>query len=326
MRSRRWRRTEHDASRPGDRLDRPEDTATPIVHVVDGRNPDRAGVPEGGLIYGYARPTSWGFLLMQTGWLGEAERGADQVGPIELRYHDRSTGTTTSLRIRPLVACPHGRWLWVDTGWAVDDPGRIAAAHPLEPPTPQLLYDVRWHAAPDRFGHSYRAEMPHWKFLAWCATEDWGRRIAAASIDWDDEFVLATQVQRPGPDGRAVVATCLPDPRRDRPARPATPVSHAADWPAATPPAADSLVISCDRSGWPLHVLRVHTGAENASWETVCWVLDADTARGIATDLGVGLPGFPYRFAEVWSAHPRSSGDRWTPDLRVPTASSPEVE
>ncbi|WP_370973655.1 hypothetical protein [Amycolatopsis sp. cg9] len=323
LRSGGWRRAEPAPPRPDEHPG--QDLARPIVHVVDARNPNRAGVPEGGLIYGYARPTPWGFLVVQTGWLGEAVRRAEQVGPIEIRYNDRSTGAPTSRRIRAIVACPHGQWQWLDTGWAIDDPGQLAPAHHLEPPTPELLYDVRWHWGPDNFGMNYRAEMPHWKLLAWCATEDWATRIAEAAMAWDDERLLAAQVQRPGPSGRELVLTYVPEPHRTRPQRSYAPASDARDWPPSTPPTAMPLGAPDDRGKWPLHELRVHTGAADASWETVCWCYDPFAALGVAADLGVGLAGYPYRFAEVWGANERTAGGRWALDSRVPAPSQHDL-
>lgn len=301
------------------------DRSKPSVCVADLRHPDSSAEPEHGRIYGFVRPSPRGFVVHQIGWAGQAERAADElVGPIEIGYHDPEAGKDRSRQIRAIAACPHDQWLWVETGWALDDPGRIADAHPLQQPAPELLYDVRWFWGPDRYHYgqegSYRAMMPHWKLLAWCASAEWAHRIAAAIKTFPSGVndALATQVQRPSLTGREVAATYIPDVHTG-PALP--PPVDPADWPAPAREVTQPITVFTN-AGRPIPAceLRVHTGEPGSSWQTVCWTLDWIAAERIAEDIGVGRPGTAWRFAEAWEIDElsREQVNPWKLAKRIP--------
>jgi hypothetical protein len=159
-------------------------------------------------------------------------------------------------------------------------------------------------------GPQYYCYMPHWFSLAWCATLDLAQLIADAATTWNNNAPqepsapVAAQIWGPSSKTRRPLATITRAPGDLQPPMPAPPS------PTARPESAPATRLPSRnyhsyRSGEPVarvpkFELRVHTGAASSAWETVCWSLGADTAAGIAYDLGVGQPGARWATAEIW--------------------------
>lgn len=210
----------------------------PVVRIVDA-HPDVEIVPEEHRYWGYAEPDhdGEGWRIVRTGHHGEASRGAEAVGEVGVAYRDPCSGSTATRRLSALLACPHDRWLWAETGWVVDDPGPVPDDPALDPPFPDFAYEVRsyWVLGEPHLLPRYSGWGPHWRALAWCATEPDARRIADALMSWHDPHRSASQVWGPDGAGRRVVFTNSPSPGVERPPLPTVPTSTQERWPQPAP-------------------------------------------------------------------------------------------
>lgn len=189
--------------------------------------------------------------------------------------------------------------MYAVNGWAVEQPGEVASQPPIPPPDSTTPWEVRlfWQP-PGTFGVDWGGSAPNWSTLAWTDSLALAREIAEAMLANDFDHDELAQVWGPGgPDGQLLHAILRPpERRRPLPANPGR-LHPGAEWPIAAPPAPPT-----GELGYELRVWRQPGG-----WRTIARCTCRQYANIVASRLGVGSPGSPYRFGEVWG--PASTGD-----------------
>ncbi|MFF5265129.1 hypothetical protein ACFY4C_40115 [Actinomadura viridis] len=187
-------------------------------------------------------------------------------------------------------------------------PGPDPVPCPVLPYQVQYLYGSGYDTGRIH-GRDYTGSEPRWWTLAWCATAEDARQVAAATIRWSSG-ARAAQIWGPAPAAPAGTAPGTlqerdlverlhagPAPRPDRPSAPfnGTPPGVRPPSPAGDPqPTAAPGADPGDVPGYCLHVWTPETG-----WRPLAWCTSRGGACVLGADLGVGVPGGRYPFGDV---------------------------
>ncbi len=219
------------------------------------------------------------------------------AAPVPVTYRT-VTGEERTDHLLGLVWRPAERWVWAVNGWAVERPGDVASEPAIAPPDRSTPWEVRvWSQPPGTFGVDYGGSAPHWSTLAWTDGLARAREIAEALLASDVDHDELAEVWGPDGQGGQLLHAIrrAPERRRRLPKPPRLP--RGSDWPVEAAPAPPA-----GELGYELRVWR-----ETAGWHTMARCTCRQFACIVASRLGVGDLGSPYRFGEVWG--PAEAGD-----------------